>query len=96
MLAAFRNVEYGAMISHEEIEGVCGIKHSATDRYFGTVPRWRKAMLEEAGRDLESVYGEGYRACLPSEYHDRSRRQIKLAGRRIRAAKSVLQNAPVH
>lgn len=84
---------YGDVVTHSEIGAMSGLTHPS-HRYFAQVGKARRALLREWDRELESVPGVGYRLVMPSEFIDRSRRELGFAGRRLRLGAQILVAAP--
>lgn len=90
-----RHADYGTEISHDEVSDLIGL--SVGDiRYHRHVGRARIELRHDFQRELETVNGKGYRLVLPHEFHGRARRELRLAGKRLRASKDVLVAAPQH
>lgn len=85
--------EYGDIVSHEEMERI-GSLHYPSHRYFSQVAKARKALLKDWQREIETLPKIGYRLVNPDEFHRRSRREVSLAGRKIRRGVQILVAAP--
>lgn len=90
-----RHAPYGTEVPHAEMEQITGLRVGSYS-YYRQVVRARRELLREWQRELETVPRNGYRLVSPSEFHGRARRQVRLAGYRLRQGKDVLVAAPQH
>lgn len=85
--------DYNTLVAHSEIAEWTGLAY-ATARYFGQVRRAATMLRREHDRVLVSDTGVGYRIIKADECETESRRQAKIANRRMRRARETSAAAP--
>jgi hypothetical protein len=92
----YKNSTWRVFIPHKDIEGVIGITRKlAASKYYGIVNRWKKAMLEEAGKQIECISSEGYQIIKPEEFRTSATRQMKFGHKRIKKAGQIIVKTPM-
>ena len=92
----FKSSPYGDLISHIEIESIVGLSRAGKEsKYYAVVNRWKKAMLDEASRQIECENSVGYRLVKPEEFRNSAGKQIKFGHRRMRKAGKIVKNVPM-
>lgn len=84
----------GQEFTHAELEAALGIEHGKP-RYHLVTAAWRKALVTDHGRQVESVRNVGFRCLLPHERITSSHGQIRKGVRRVaRGVKTAALTPP--
>lgn len=94
VVEALKDQPYGTLVSHDEMAMIAQLA-ARTPRYFAQVNKAGRQLLDWQ-KHLESVPSVGYRLVEPGEFHGRGRRQLRLAGRRLRMGAAIHAAAPQH
>jgi hypothetical protein len=94
LLNKFKDCEYGTFIPHSTIEFIIGQKRGS--KYYAIVNRWKKAMLEEASRQVEVEQTRGYEVVMPNRFRNSATKQIKFGYKRMNKAGKIIKNVPVN
>lgn len=86
-------LDFGCVISHAEISDI--IKESRnTTKYTSIVQRAKKTLIQEYGKVLESIRGEGYRVIMPDDYVNHSLKHYKRGMKEFNKGNATLDAAP--
>jgi hypothetical protein len=93
---AYKDSEYGMKIGHEELEQLIGFtREDNPEKYYASVNRWKKEMLEKDNRQIECINNIGYEIINPELFRMSANRQLKFGHKRINKAGKIITNAPV-
>lgn len=88
------NLEYGEVITHTTISQVIQEIYPS-QRYMSTVQKTKKILLNDYGRILESIRGDGYRVVKPDDYVNHSLRHYKRGFNEFQKGSDTLTHAPI-
>lgn len=91
----FRALDYGQSLAHRVVCEATSLRAESTE-YYRHISQARRVLLRDHGIEVESEPGKGYRRVEPGRYGERSKRDLRLGGKRIRRGRKVLEVAPVH
>lgn len=86
-------MSYGDVISHSEISKVIGEPYGIP-KYNSIIQKAKKILLNDYGRMLESIRGNGYRVVQPDNYTDHSLRHFKRSFNEAKKGTEILNHAP--
>lgn len=91
----FAGLNYGDVIKHEEISRFIETPYPSS-KYMSTVQAAKKVLLNEYGKSLESIHGDGYRVVNPDDYVTHSLRHYKRGFNEFQKGSDLLGHAPVN
>ena len=86
-------MNYGDTISHNEISKVIDESYGLP-KYNSVVQKAKKTLLNDYGRMLESIRGNGYRVVQPDSYTDHSLKHFKRSFNEAKKGATILSHAP--
>jgi hypothetical protein len=88
-------LQYGDVLLHTSISEIIKEPYGST-RYRSTIQKAKKILLNNFGKTIESVIGDGYRVVNPDDFVDDSLRQYKRGFKAMQKGADILKKAPVN
>lgn len=86
-------MNYGDTINHSEISKLINESYGSP-KYNSVVQKAKKTLLNDYGKMLESIRGNGYRVVLPDKYTDHSLKHFKRSFNEAKKGTNILTHAP--
>lgn len=87
-------LNYGDVVMHSQISVIIGEKYPSA-KYNSTIQKARKILLNNYGKRIECIIGDGYRVIQPDDYVDYSLKHYKRGFKEMQKGYETLSHAPV-
>lgn len=87
-------MQYGEVITHTTISKIIGEQYPS-QKYMSAVQRAKKILLNDYGKILESIRGDGYRIVNPDNYVNHSLKHFKRGFNEFQKGSDTLSHAPI-
>lgn len=86
-------MKYGEVITHKDISEIIQEPYPGP-KYSSTISKTKKVLLNDYGKIIENIVGDGYRVVRPGGYTDQALKKFKEGFKRVQNGTEILQKAP--